>query len=72
MAKAKNYHLYSTNPEQIARWKEEYEFIGRQVKRTPEGLVVFALPQKPVKKKAEKRGKTDEARNDKPRERTNR
>lgn len=57
MAKIKNVYYYNNDPGEVNRVKEEYEFIGRTVRRVPGGIVVLALPPKKVKKKDDKKGK---------------
>ena len=47
MAKVRNKHLYGT-PEQIKAWKEESDWIGRNMSRITEDghLEIFAIPPK--------------------------
>lgn len=49
--KARNYYVYSSDDEYLARLAEEYVYIGRQVKREDGRLIVFALPQRKPKKR---------------------
>lgn len=48
--KVKN-HVIRGNDELLRRLKSEYDFIGRPCEIQGDKLVIFALPQKPVKQK---------------------
>jgi hypothetical protein len=64
MAKVRNMHLRGT-PEQVKAWKEESDFIGRNLSRIeePGHLVIYALPPKRKSRKE----KEEEAREERKR-----
>lgn len=54
--KAKNQVIWGDEAT-LRKYKEEFEYIGRQCEIQGDKLVVFALPQKPVKVKPKQRRK---------------
>jgi hypothetical protein len=58
--KAKNLTLYSTDQALLDRWYEEYESLGRNVRRFRDKVVVYAYPKKkPQKPKHPAKGKKE-------------
>lgn len=54
MPKAQNYTFHSTDPDELERVFSEYEFMGRNVRKFSDKVVVYAYPKrKPVKPKRE-------------------
>lgn len=44
--KAVNYSFHSSNPDELDRVYSEYEFLGRNVRRFRDKVVVYAYPRK--------------------------
>jgi hypothetical protein len=60
MAKATNYVVYNSDPAFLERVYDEYVFLGRNVRRFADRVVVYAYPKaKPVKPKREERPRRD-------------
>lgn len=60
MAKATNYTFHSTDLSVLDRVYDEYVFLGRNVRRFADKVVVYAYPKaKPVKPKREERPRRD-------------
>jgi hypothetical protein len=57
MMKAKNQYIYSDDDSYLSRLEEEYALLGRQTKREPGRLIVFALARKARRKPPTKKRK---------------
>lgn len=55
MAKAKDMRIASSDPAELVRLQEDYEFVGRRTEIQGDTLVVFALPKTWKRKQAKER-----------------